>query len=326
MDFTTNKKMRILYLPSFYAQQRQYEKKANIYPILLAMEATWHKNQGDMVDWNNAIGRYDRIISEPEGLPFLSLPHANRLLTKWWKYQDNGNFKYKPATYIQSAKDCWWHKCTFCRWAVKYPNYEVRIVEDVVNEIFECKLCGFKEVFDDSGTFPIGQWLEDFCKRVIDVKIKLGCNMRIVDVDYKLMKWAGFRMLLFGLESANQYTLDRINKGIKVEDIKYIIKASKVGLEPHISVMFGYPWETDKDAINTLKLVWWLLKKGYAKTAQASFYRPFDNIVKSNHRKYVKRIYDVWKSPQFWFNQLKDIKDKNDLRYLWKKIKVGLWH
>jgi hypothetical protein len=30
------------------------------------------------------------------------------------KYQTNGNFKYNPGTYIQSASGCWWGKCTFC--------------------------------------------------------------------------------------------------------------------------------------------------------------------------------------------------------------------
>ena len=31
-------------------------------------------------------------------------------------------------------------------------------------------------------------------------------------------------MVLFGLESANQYTLDMVNKGVKVEDIKLVNK------------------------------------------------------------------------------------------------------
>ena len=131
-------------------------------------------------------------------------------------------------------------------------------------------------------------------------------------------------MLLFGLESANQYTLDKINKGVKVEDYKYIIKASKAGLEPHVAVMFGYPWESDSDAIRTLRLVWWLLRKGYAKTAQASFYDPPDGLTNKGHSKFVKQIFSVIRYPDFWFNKIRDIKNKDDLKYFWKSIKAGL--
>jgi len=206
--------------------------------------------------------------------------------------------------------------------------YEVREVDDCIDEIKEIKKLGFKEVFDDSGTFPVGNWLVRFCNSLVNenyrTNIAFGCNMRLVDCDYSLLRRANFRMLLFGLESANQFTLDRINKGVKVEDVKYIIKAANAGLEPHIAVMFGFPWEDDSDATRTLETVWYLLRKGYAKTAQASFYNPPDGRNQEAHRKFTKRIYRVAFSPQFWFNQIKDIKNKDDLKYLWRKIKAGL--
>ena len=325
--------MRILYLPNEYSQQRQYQKGRKIYPVLMAMEAEWYRKRGHEVYWGNyPIDYYgkinlwntnwDKTVKEPEGFSFLSLPHPDRTFTRWWEYQDNGNFKYLPATYIQSARDCWWHKCTFCRWAKKYPEYEVRPVDDVISEIDECVAKGFREVFDDSGTFPIGKWLDEFCCK-LNKKLVLGCNMRLADIDYSMMKKAGFRMLLFGVESANQETLDRINKGVTTNDIKYVIKAAKCGLDPHIAVMFGYPWESDSDAIRTLQLVWWLLRKGYAKTAQASFYDPPDGDRNFKHRKYIRKIYGVGRYPSFWFNKLRDIGNKDDLKYLWKSIKTG---
>jgi len=117
-----------------------------------------------------------------------------------------------------------------------------------------------------------------------------------------------------------------IQKGVKIEEaIEVIKKASRAGLEPHVAVQFGYPWESDSDATRTLTLVHYLLGRGYTKTGQASFYCPRENDGNSEHRKYIKQIYGVWKSPQFWLNKLKDIKDLNDLKYLWKQIKVGLY-
>ena len=316
--------MRILYAPNNLSQQRQFEKKnVNIYPVLLSMEATKRRDDGDEIYWGETMHRVDKIIVEPQGLPFLSLPKADRMLTKALdkKYQQNGNFKHRPGTYIVSANGCWHGKCTFC--VENGKPYEVRPVSDVIQEIEECKKLGFKEVFDDSGTFPIGTWLSEFLDK-FSGGITLGCNMRMVDTDYSLMAHKGFRLLLFGLESANQNTLNLIQKGTHEEDVKYLYKAAKAGLDVHVAVMFGFPWETDEEAVRTLHLVHTLLRKGIAKTAQASFYSPVGGGGNSSHRKYVSKIYDVCLSPDFWFNQIKSIKNEADLKYLWRKIKTGL--
>jgi len=326
--------MRLLYLTNKYSQQRQHEKAVWVYPVLLAMEAEWHRQHGDEVDWNFAQGMYDKIISEPEGLPFLELPAPDRVFTEAFdrKYQNYGNYKFHPATHMQVADGCWHGKCTFC--VENKKTYQVRQLKDVIEEVENCYKLGFKEVFDDSGTFPDGNWLRMFLiwKMTAPWKLTMGCNMRIgADVDYGAMKQAGFRMVLFGVESANQFTLDKIQKGIKADDIiPTIIKAEKCGLEPHIAVMFGYPWESVEDEENTLRTVHWLLKKGYAKTAQASFYQPTcdrdrqgpPNIL---HKHYTKRIYNVAYSPEFWYHQIKDIRSFNDFKYLLRKIKAGLW-
>jgi len=313
--------MRLLYAPNHYSQQRQREKKRKIYPVLMAMEAEYHREEGNSVYWETCPYKVDKVITEPEGIPFLKLPPPDRIFTKFWQYQNNGNFKYKPGTYILSANGCWWGKCKFC--VENGVKYEVRTVESVIAEISDCKHLGIREVFDDSGTFPTGGWLDEFCVELKKIGIRFSCNMRLCDLDYRKLYLSGFRMLLFGVESNNQKTLDLMNKGKKVSDIKYIIKAAEAGLEPHITCMFGHPSETDADSLNTLKIVWWLLKKGYAKTAQASFYQSEEGANESQ-RKYVKRIYDVAKSPEFWFNKLKDINDIDDIKYLLRSIKNGL--
>lgn len=319
--------MKFLYTPHAYSQQRQMEKPAKIWPVLLAMEATKRKQEGHAVFWGPVCfydyKDMDKIVRNPEGLPFLSLPRPDRRLTDAFNpyYQENGNFKHRPGTYIQSAGGCWHGKCSYC--VENGKPYEVRPVDSVVNEIIECKALGFKEVFDDSATFPTGRWLDEFLGRG-HLGVTLGANMRLCDVDYRRLYHSGFRMLLFGVESANQYTLDQVCKGTKTEDIKYIKKAAKAGLEPHIAVMFGYPWETDKDALCTLKLTHYLLRKGYAKTAQASLYKPQTGPYQEDHKKYVPRIYDASYYPDFWFNKLKDIRNTDDLKYIWLGIKKGL--
>lgn len=322
--------MKILYLPNEYSQQRQKEKPANIYPIRMAMEAEYYRQEGHDVSWGHneemkSQFLLDKVIREPEMLPFLDLPAPDRIFTKAKDYT-SGNYKYLPGTHMLSASGCWWGKCSFC--VERGQKYEVRSVDSVIDEMVEIQKLGFKEVFDDSGTFPDGEWLKEFCfkKRFLFRDFPISCNMRIgADVDFKMMKDAGFRMLLFGVESANQKTLNKINKGVKYETIIPTIKqAAKAGLAPHIAVMFGYPWEEDRDSDKTLSLVHTLLTKGYAKTAQASFFICEQEISNFAGKKYVKRIYEVGYNPLFWCRRILNIKNMADLKYLGRQIKEGL--
>jgi radical SAM superfamily enzyme YgiQ (UPF0313 family) len=323
--------MRILYLPNSKSQQRQLEKPVQIYPVQLAMEATYYRNKGHEVHWGNERGTYDKVITEPERLDFLSLPIPDRIFTDALnpRYQRYGNYKFHPATHMLSAIGCWWARCGFC--IEKGREMTARPLDSVIQEIKECKKIGIVEIFDDSATFPDKRYLEEFCKRKIEeglADIKFGCNMRIDSrADYKLMKKAGFRMLLYGIESANQKTLDKIGKGSNAEKIIPIIKeASDAGLEPHITSMFGYSWESHEEELNTLKLVHYLLRKGYAKTAQASVYslpRTEPDPHSKGHR-YTKRIYECALYPDFWYNKLRDLKCWEDVKYLFKGIRKGI--
>ena len=192
-----------------------------------------------------------------------------------------------------------------------------------MEEIDDLIAKGYKEVFDDSGTFPVGEWLEEFCMKMRinnrRGKIRLGCNMKPVNIDYKMMADAGFRFILVGVESANQHTLDRIQKGQKADKtVEILKKMSEAGLYPHLTSMFGYDWETDDDAQRTLNMIHYLLRKGYVKTAQASVYSPPRTVpdVNSSGHKYVSRVYDVYKSPEFILRKIRDVRDLDDVKYL----------
>ncbi|MBL7151973.1 MAG: radical SAM protein, partial [Candidatus Omnitrophica bacterium] len=262
--------------------------------------------------------------------------------------------------------DCWWGKCSFCSWPQMYPEYRSRSVENVLDEIGDL-IARYKvrEIMDDAGSFPVGKWLEDFCNGMINrgyhKKVYLDCNMRFGALDFSqlaLMKKAGFRLLLYGLESANQKTLDRINKKLKVERITQECRlARRAGLFPHITVMFGYPWESYEDALNTLQLGRRLLRKGYAYTAQATLVIPypgthlFEECRLSNRLKTVdwddydmkqpvmqsavtdrriteliQEIYKVSYNPEFIFRKLLSLRDLDDLKYFTRAAKKVIGH
>ena len=212
-------------------------------------------------------------------------PWIDRDLCKWRLYAEkNGNFRRTPGTYVMSGRDCWHAKCTFCSWTTLYPTYRTRDPYDVVNEIEHLvKDYGVKEVMDDSGSFPVGGFLKIFCdemiKRGLNRKVRIDCNMRfgkLTAEDYRLMRKAGFRLVLFGVESANQYTLDRFVKALRVEDVEQGAQwASEAGLDVHLTFMFGHAWEGKAEIANTVALARRMLAKGWASTLQCTLTIPY---------------------------------------------------
>jgi len=226
------------------------------------------------------------------------LPFIDRDLTNWRLYAyKNANYMRLPGTYTMFGRDCYWGKCSFCSWATLFPGryYRVMSPKRALDEIGHLiKNYRVKEIMDDSGTFPNGDWLREFCqgmiKRGYQKKVRISCNMRfnagLDKKDYQLMGRAGFRFLLYGLESVNQKTLDRINKNLKVDQIEPVLHwAKKAGLNPHLTVMIGYPWETKRGAQRTLGFARRLFKEGLADTLQATIVIPYPGTPLFNEAK-----------------------------------------
>ena len=240
-------------------------------------EGIWHSHNGKMVE--NGTYKINKKLDDA--------PIIDRTLTKNHLYQKEYNLKGRPYAYIMSARDCYWGKCKFCVWNFTlYPkgSFRFRSPQNVFEEVkYLVDEVGIKEIFDDAGTITIGNWLKEFCKLMIDSgynkKVIYSCNMRFGAIgleEYKLMKEAGFRLLKFGLESANQKTLDRIDKGIKVSDIEEGCKmAKKAKLEVHLTMMVGYFFEAKEDALNTLNLAKRLMLNGYADILQSTVVVPY---------------------------------------------------
>jgi len=337
--------MRYLFPLNPYNQQRQFEKPVWVYPAHLAMYATYLKNKGHDVEWgakttprfspqdDAALGRIIKDDFQID-VPFDQLPYPDREFTdainpRWQKY---GNYKFHPATHMMASNLCWFGKCTFCIDTYKLERGEkrgLRSVDHVIEEIDNLISLGYKEVFDDSGTFPVGDWLTSFCIEMRShnryKKIKIGCNMKPVKLDYKMMGEAGFRFMLVGIESANQETIKRIKKGQRSEDIIPIMKSmNDAGLEVHMTAMSSFPWETAEEEQNTVDLFHYLLRKGYVKTGQVSIYSPPRTKPDPNsigHSR-VPLYYNVYKHPEFWYNKIKDIKRIEDVTYLFRGARL----
>ena len=289
------------------------------------------------------------------------LPLIDRDLTCWRDYAyKNSNFYRAPGAYTMFARDCWWGKCSFCSWAHNlYPAKTFRVVsvEKALDEVgYLINNYHIKEIMDDSGTFPTGDWLRNFCRGMIrrgyNKKIKFNCNMRfntdLTKKDYQLMGRAGFRFLLYGLESANQKTLDKINKNLKINQVEKVLQwATEAKMMPHVTIMVGWPWESEKDIRTTLKFVKNLFKKGLIFTMQATLTIPYpgtplfkqaqqNNWLKTINwekydmrqailktgisdrklKNYIQSLYSSFVSPEFIWRTIKSIRGWDNIKYI----------
>ena len=155
-------------------------------------------------------------------------------------------------------------RCNYC----VYPQtlhghkYRLRSVDNVIDE-FEYIIREFpnvKQVVIEDDTFTVNkERTVEFCEKMIasgmNKKIRWLCNAR-VNLDYetmKIMKKAGCKLIIPGIESVDQTILNNIRKGITVEQIEnYIKNAKKAGLMIHACYMVGNEGETKETMQKTL--------------------------------------------------------------------------
>ena len=212
----------------------------------------------------------------------------DRKLVKWKNYAyENGNFLQTPGTYASSViRDCMFGKCTFCRYNGPELSFSKMSVKKSVDEYEDLILNhGVKEIFDDSGVWFRGKDAIDFAKEIIKRGLhKKGCyfgfNTRFEYLDEETIKWlskANFRFILIGLESGSDFTLNKLNKGYSMREIKKNLELmTKYGLHPHLTIMVGYYWETKEMLDETVNTVKNLMFKGLARTLQVTICTPVD--------------------------------------------------
>jgi len=191
-----------------------------------------------------------------------SLPLIDRDLTRWHIYGEA--YLYRPCAYILSGRGCGGVKrpgvCKFCIWQYALWDCKARLrsPEKVVEEIkMLVERYKVREVFDDNEAGGIWNkdWLKEFYHQMNKAnllgKVAISSNARADCLDAEtchLLKKSGFRLLKIGLESGNDETLKRLVKDETVEEIVAGVKRAKdYGLVVMVTVMVGYPWETEED-------------------------------------------------------------------------------
>ncbi len=161
------------------------------------------------------------------------------------------------------------------------------------------------------------------------------------------------RTLLTYFESANQSTLDRLHKGTDIKSIPQNLIASwRHGIWNHLTIMFGYPWESLEEEKRTYDMCRWLMLKDYASSAQATICMPYPGtglfkecrekgwlltedwkewdmtkeVMKLQYPfeevlKLQKGIYNISFHPKFIWNKIKRVRSVDDLKFYFRLSK-----
>jgi anaerobic magnesium-protoporphyrin IX monomethyl ester cyclase len=167
-----------------------------------------------------------------------------------------------PFTSMQTSRGCW-AQCDFCTVPSFFGNkVRWRSTEHVLAELRQIARAGYREVMFRDETFTAHKARNAaVCQGIIDQGLDLTwvCNARVDRIDAEqvaLMKRAGCHLIKFGVESGDQAILDRIRKGITLEQTRAAFAAChQHGVEAHAHVMLGCPGETWDTIHRTIRFV-----------------------------------------------------------------------
>jgi anaerobic magnesium-protoporphyrin IX monomethyl ester cyclase len=225
--------------------------------------------------------------------------------------------KRPPVTNIATSRHCPHGKCTYCSVNInsksQYRRFSTR---RVITEIkFLIDKYGIKEFYFWDEVFTVNEeWVVEFCSLLLQEGIDIAwtCYGRINLVTQKMlqaMAKAGCWYILYGIESGNQMLLDKVEKGINLNDVRRVISWTKEsGIEVMDAFQFGLPGETAELAEETIKFAM-KLNLDYA---HFSFTTPFpgtklyksareEGILKSDFSKYT--IWEPIFIPKGYFSE-----------------------
>jgi radical SAM superfamily enzyme YgiQ (UPF0313 family) len=165
-----------------------------------------------------------------------------------------------PSYSIIAGRGCP-YRCSFCNGAVTLgKKVRMKPVEVLLEEMKILKdEYGAKGImFLDSSLTTRRDWLDHFCEEYIRSGIKLpwSCCSRVDTFNHDIgikMRKAGCWAVAFGIESANQKSLDLINKGTTVEaNHRALHTADELGFYITSSYIICLPGETESDVMNTI--------------------------------------------------------------------------
>ena len=167
-----------------------------------------------------------------------------------------------PVLPYMASRGCYWGKCTFCTHSFIYDSHyrkenEERVAEelDYLGKKYKTKFFTFSDeaispnAFDRMSKAILSQGVE---MRALGMLKFESDSVETVEL-FENMYRAGFLMLFFGLESANDRILSIIDKGCDQATEKRVLgNSSLAGIWNHLYLFFGFPTEEKHEAQETI--------------------------------------------------------------------------
>ena len=161
-----------------------------------------------------------------------------------------------PSMAMMASRGCP-YSCSFCNtpvfWGKKIKFKDPRLVVEEVNELRG--RFGIQEIFFQDDTFNLNYgWAEAVFNYIIEWELnqqmifKIACRVNEKLFTQKfldLAKEAGVWNIFFGIESGSQMMLDRMHKGITLDEVRRAIQMTdKAHISSQCSFILGMPGET----------------------------------------------------------------------------------
>lgn len=161
----------------------------------------------------------------------------------------------EPVLLLSTSRGCYWGRCSFCNVSggsqLDYrPRSSSRVASDVETLMRQTGARHF--MFGDQSISPrrLQSLAKEFNKR--DLCFHWLCQARLepgfTEPLLKRLSDSGCRCLIFGLESTSQQVLDRMHKGIRLEEVDRILRAcSSAGIAVNLQAFVGFPGESEEE-------------------------------------------------------------------------------
>lgn len=187
-----------------------------------------------------------------------SIPFPARHLMKMADYTLIDDYGDKMTT-IVSSRGCP-YRCTYCYKGLFGVSYRQRSPQNIMDEIKHCmKNFGYKSFYFVDDLFTMNAKRVDVLTHTIKsekLNIRWQCLARVNNATpemFKQMKDAGCYKVHFGIESGDQEIINKVQKGITLDQVRNAVKCCKdAGIRTKGYFMLGLPGDTIDTMQHTL--------------------------------------------------------------------------